>query len=149
MKSPLENRAQDALALLILRVGCAWFIFVWAVNKVLAPAQYQQLARHFDNLSLDQTTVLIIAGVQVVVTVCVFLGLARLYSYALLAAMHGYTVYREWPRYFDPFEINDNGFPINRSVSISLCALLAMIALWLLRHRDHWSVDALIRGRSR
>ena len=149
MKSPLENRSQDALALLILRIGCAWFIFVWAVNKFLAPAQYQQLAQHFDKLTLDETQVLVIAAVQVVICLCVFVGWARLYTYALLAAMHGYTVYRQWPKYIDPFEINDNGFPINRNVSVSLCALLAMIALWLLRHRDHWSVDAMIRGKSR
>lgn len=149
MKSPLENRAQDALALLILRVGCAWFIFVWAVNKFLAPAQYQQLAKNFDKISLDETTVLIIAGVQVAICLCVFVGFARLYTYALLAMMHGYSVYRQWPKYLDPFEINGNGFPVNRNVSISLCALLAMIALWLLRHRDHWSVDAAIRGKSR
>ena len=149
MKSPLENRAQDALALLILRVGCAWFIFVWAVNKFLAPAQYQQLAKHFDKISLDETQVLIIAAIQVSICLCVFVGWARLYTYALLAAIHGYSVYRQLPQYFDPFEINDKGFPINRNVAVSLCALLAMIALWLLRHRDHWSVDALIRGKSR
>ena len=149
MKSPLENRAQDALALLILRIGCAWFIFVWAVNKFLAPAQYQQLAKHFDKISLDETQVLIIAAIQVAICLCVFVGWARLYTYALLAAIHGYSVYRQLPQYFDPFEINDKGFPINRNVAVSLCALLAMIALWLLRHRDHWSVDALIRGKSR
>ena len=102
MKSPLENRAQDALALLILRVGCAWFIFVWAVNKFLAPAQYQQLAKHFDQISLDETTVLIIAGVQVAICLCVFVGFARLYTYALLAMIHGYSVYRQWPKYLDP-----------------------------------------------
>lgn len=149
MKSPLENRAQDALALLILRIGCAWFIFVWAVNKVLSPGQYQQLAQHFDKISLDETQVLLIAAAQIVICVCVFIGWARLYTYGLLAIIHGYTVYREWPKYLNPFEINDNGFPINRSVSVSLCALLAMVALWLLRHRDHWSVDAAIRGKSR
>lgn len=149
MKSPLENRSQDALALLILRAGCAWFIFVWAVNKILTPSQYQQLAQRYDSLSLDETTVLVIAAVQIAICLCVFVGWARLYTYAVLAAMHGYTVFREWPRYIDPFEINGSGFPVNRGVSISLCAFFAMIALWLLRHRDHWSVDAVLRGKSR
>lgn len=145
----MESRTKDAIALLILRCGCGWFIFVWAVNKFLAPKQYQQLAKWFDKVDIDLTQVYIIAGLQVAVCVCVFIGWARIYSYALLAAIHGYTVYRQWPKYLDPFEINEKGFPINRNVTVSLCALFAMIALWLLRHRDHWSLDAFLKNRRR
>ncbi len=147
MKSPLDSRTQAAIALLLLRVGCAWFIFVWAVNKFLAPAQYQRLAKHFDNVTIDETQIFIIAGIQVAICLCVFLGWARLYTYAFLAAIHGYTIYRQLPKYLDPFEINDRGFPVNRNATVALCAFLAMLALWFLRHRDHWSLDTLIKGR--
>lgn len=34
---------QEALGLLILRLGLAWFLFVWAVNKILAPTQNAKL----------------------------------------------------------------------------------------------------------
>lgn len=143
----LPPHLSESLALVILRCGCAWFIFVWAVNKILAPAQYQQLAKWIDKVDLDITTVMIIAGVQIAICVCVFIGFARVYTYALLAATHAYTVYRQWPKYLDPFEINDKGFPINRNVTVSLCALAAMLALWLLRHRDHWSLDSVLGKR--
>jgi len=56
---------------------------------------------------------------------------------------------RQLPQYLDPFEINDNGFPVNRNVTIALCAFLAMVALWLLRHRDHWSLDELLTANNR
>ncbi|WP_300547894.1 hypothetical protein [Roseovarius sp.] len=29
----------DALALLIMRLGLAWFIFLWAAHKIITPKQ--------------------------------------------------------------------------------------------------------------
>lgn len=147
MRSPLSPHTTEALALLILRFGCAWFIFVWAVNKLLAPEQYQSLVKWIDKVEIDLTTVMIVACLQVAICLCVFVGFARLYSYAFLAAIHAFSVYRQLPKYLDPFEINDKGFPVNRNVTVSLCALCAMLALWLLRHRDHWSLDAVLKRR--
>ncbi|MEO9874218.1 MAG: DoxX family membrane protein [Anderseniella sp.] len=137
----------EALALLLLRIGCAWFIFVWAVNKIFAPVQYQKLAKYFDSIDLGLWQVYAIAGAQILICLLVFVGWARIVSYAALAAMHGFTIFRQWPQYLAPFEINDDGFPVNRNVTVALCAFLAMLALWLLRHRDHWSLDAVLAGR--
>ena len=142
-----DQSIRDAAALLILRLGCAWFIFVWAANKILAPQQYQQLARHFDKIDLSLTQVYVVAGVQILVCALVFVGYARIVSYGALALMHAFTIFRQWPKYLDPFAISDRGFPINRNATVALCAMAAMIALWLLRHRDHWSLDAWISQR--
>ena len=141
----MEHTTREALALLILRVGCAWFIFVWAVNKFLAGPQYQQLMKAIDKVDVGLTTVYIIAGIQVVVCLLVFVGWARVVSYGALFLMHAFTVYRQWPQFIDPFAVNEHGFPVNRNVVISLTALAAMAALWLLRHRDHWSLDVVLR----
>lgn len=143
----MQDRFKDSLGILILRLGCGWFIFVWAVNKILVPQQYQQLARHFDKVDVGLATVYAIASVQIAICLCVFVGWQRLYTYGLLFAMHAYTVYRQFPKYIDPFEINERGFPVNRNVVVSLCALFAMLALWLLHHRDHWSVDDWLKRR--
>ena len=137
----MSQHAREALACLILRVGLAWFIFVWAVNKILAPQQYQQLAKWIDKLDVSLVQVYGIAGVQIVICVMVFVGWQRIVSYTALIVIHGYTVFRQWEKYIAPFEINDKGFPVNRNVTDSLAVLCAMIALLLLRHRDHWSVD--------
>ena len=43
---------QEALGLLILRLGLAWFLFVWAVNKILAPAQYVKIWGYFHGIEI-------------------------------------------------------------------------------------------------
>lgn len=141
----MSDKSRDALACLLLRFGLGWFIFVWAVNKILAPQQYQQLARHFDSLDLGQAQVLGIAALQIALCLMVFAGWKRIFSYAGLFAIHAYTVSRQWEKYIAPFEINEHGFPINRNVTDSLAVLFAMAALWLFRHRDHWSLDMRLR----
>lgn len=147
MREDLRLNAQDKLdgaAVLVLRLGLAWFIFVWAVNKVLTPGQYQQLVRHFEKVEIETSQVLIVAGVQILVCVLAFVGIARIFAYGSLLVMHFFTVTRRWEKFFDPFEINERGFPINRNAVIDLAVLGAMIALILLIRRDHFSLGALL-----
>ena len=138
---------REALALLVLRLGCAWFIFVWAAHKFLATQQYIGLARHFDKVELDPLQVQLIGGAQILVCLLVAVGWQRTWSYAALAAIHGFTIWRIVGRLFDPFAVNENGFPINRNSTVALAVFLAMAALWLLRHRDRWSLDAYLADR--
>ena len=137
----------ESLGLLLLRLGCAWFIFVWAVNKFLAPGQYAFILKRFDGIEADYTLVYAIGAAQVLICVCVFAGLWRTYSYAALAFLHALTINRIWPRLLDPFAISEKGFPVNRNSTIALTVFLAMLALWLLRNRDQWSVDHWWRRR--
>ncbi|MFK7941779.1 MAG: DoxX family protein [Paracoccaceae bacterium] len=137
----------EALGLLLLRVGCAWFIFVWAVNKFLAPGQYAFILKRFDGIEAEHWLVFGIAAVQVVICLMVFTGLFRTYSYAALALIHSGSIYRQYERFIEPFAISDKGFPVNRNATISLGIFLAMLALWLLRDRDIWSMDGWLRRR--
>lgn len=132
----------EPLGMLMLRFGCAWFIFVWAVNKFTAPGQYQNLAKHFDKIDLGMTQVYAIGAVQIAVCLLVFLGLWRGISYLVLALLHFPTLVRIWPKLIDPFAVSERGFPVNRNSAIALAIFLAMTALWLLRKRDVWSLDA-------
>ena len=139
----------EALGMLLLRVGCAWFILVWAVNKFTAGGQYQWLMKRFDQIEVELTQVYAIGAVQVVVCVLVLLGLWRTVSYAALFVIHAGTIYRIWPRLIDPFAVNDKGFPTNRNQAIALGIFLAMAALWCLRDRDVWSLDHWLKRRRR
>lgn len=137
----------DGAALLILRLGLAWFIFLWAAHKIITPNQYQALARHFDKVDLSHEQIYAIAAVQIVICLLAAIGIFRPFAYGGLLAMHFFTVLRQWERFLDPFALNDRGFPINRNPVISLAALGAFIALVLLIRRDHLSLGAWLARR--
>ena len=143
----MKYEMRDGVALLVLRLGLAWFIFLWAAHKIITPKQYQGLARNIDGVELDFTTIYAVGAVQIVICVLVALGALRWVSYPALTLMHLFTVLRRWEGFFDPFALNGRGFPVNRNQVIDLAVLGAMIALILLIHRDHLSVDAWLRRR--
>ena len=138
----MSATARDGLALLILRLGLAWFIFLWAAHKIITPKQYQSLARNIDGVELDFTTIYAVAAIQIVICVLVALGALRWISYSALMVMHLFTVSRRWEGFLDPFALSARGFPINRNQVIDLAVLGAMIALILLIHRDRFSLGA-------
>jgi len=127
-------------------MGLAWFLLVWAVNKILAPGQYVRLWDYFHGVSIGENMPYYMGGAQIVLSVLMMLGLFRKISYALGFLAHGVTMVIILPSLLAPFVI-DNGFPVNRNQSIAVAAFVGFAALWLLRHRDHWSIDALWAAR--
>jgi len=139
----------DALAVLVLRMGLAWFIFLWAAHKIITPGQYQSLARNFDGIEVSLTQVYLAGGAQIALCGLVVLGVLRYFSYGGLLIMHFFTVTRRWEGFFDPFAVNAQGFPINRNQVIDLAVLAAFIALVLLIRRDHFSVGGWLARHDR
>tara|TARA_Y100001933_G_scaffold255289_1_gene298156 strand:+ start:5020 stop:5505 length:486 start_codon:yes stop_codon:yes gene_type:complete len=139
----------DGLALLILRLGLAWFIFLWAAHKIITPGQYQTLARHFDGVDVSLTQVHVMGGAQIALCLLVALGIFRYFSYSSLLLMHFFTITRRWEGFFDPFAVNDRGFPVNRNQVIDLAVLGAFIALVLLVRRDHFSLGGWLARHDR
>ncbi|MEM8692851.1 MAG: hypothetical protein AAGG57_13335 [Pseudomonadota bacterium] len=137
----------DAAALLVLRLGLAWFIFLWAAHKIITPGQYQGLAQNFDGVALELSTIYVIAGVQIILCLLMATGTLRYISYSALALMHAYTVSRRWEGFLDPFALNDRGFPIHRNQVIDIAVLAAFVALILMIPRDHFSIGAWWRRR--
>ncbi|MBQ0750436.1 MAG: hypothetical protein KBT70_09565 [Roseovarius sp.] len=139
----------DALAVLVLRLGLAWFIFLWAAHKIITPGQYQDLARNIDKIDVSLSQVYLAGGAQIVLCLLVALGVLRYFSYGSLLIMHFFTVTRRWEGFFDPFAVNDRGFPVNRNQVIDLAVLAAFIALVLLIRRDHFSVSGWLARHDR
>lgn len=136
---------KDAAAVFILRIGLVWFMFLWAAHKIITPKQYQNLAKHIDGIDMSFAQIYIMGGFQIALCVLAALGVFRIFSYGGLAAMHFFTITRQWDRFMDPFALNDHGFPINRNPVIALAAMTAFVALLLLIHRDHFSVGGWLR----
>tara|TARA_R110002072_G_scaffold27455_25_gene89336 strand:- start:1199 stop:1654 length:456 start_codon:yes stop_codon:yes gene_type:complete len=138
---------RDAAALLILRLGLGWFMFLWAAHKVITPKQYQFLAKSFDGVDLSLNQIYLAGGVQIAILALAAIGIFRYASYGALAVMHFYTLTRRWEGFFDPFAVNSSGFPINRNQVIDLAVMAAFIALLLMIARDHWSVGGWLRRK--
>ena len=143
----LFEERKEAAALFILRVGLAWFIFLWAAHKVITPRQYQNRVKHFEGVEVSFFQIYAVAGVQILLCILAVLGVFRIASYGGLLVMHFFTVTRRWDGFFDPFALNDSGFPINRNQVIDLAVLTAFVALILLIHRDHFSIGGWLRRR--
>ncbi len=154
MTSQTETRLSvqdrlDGLALLILRLGLAWFIFLWAAHKIITPKQYQALARNFDGVDASLVQIYALGGVQIAICVLVVLGVLRYFAYGSLLVMHFFTVTRRWEGFLDPFALSERGFPVNRNQVIDLAVLAAFIALVLLIRRDHFSVGGWLARHDR
>lgn len=139
---------RDAVALLVLRLGLAWFMFLWAAHKIITPKQYQFLAKNFDGVELTIGQIVTAGSFQIAVCGLVALGIFRYATYGTLAVMHFYTLTRRWEGFFDPFAVNGNGFPVNRNQVIDLAVMGAFIALLLMVARDHWSIGGMLRRRT-
>lgn len=133
--------------MLILRLGLAWFLFVWAVNKIFAPVQYQKLWGYFHGIDIGTTLPFVMGGLQIAICVMIAAGLWRPVSYALGFIMHSITIVVIFPSLIAPFVIT-NGFPTNRNQAIAVAAWAGFAALWLLRNRDTWSLDEWLAQRS-
>jgi len=139
---------QESLGILLLRLGLAWFLLVWAVNKILAPEQYQKIWGYFHGLDIGANMPYVMGGAQIIISVAIAAGLWRTFSYGLGFMMHAVTIVVIFPSLMAPFVITD-GFPTNRNQAIAVAALAAFAALWLLRKRDRWSVDGWRARRRR
>ena len=139
--------SRNSAGLLLLRLGLAWFLFVWAVNKILAPEQYERIWGYFHGIEIGATAPYIMGGAQILICIAMALGLWRTIVYALGFFMHAVTVVVIAPSLMAPFVISDKGFPVNRNQAIALAALGGFAALWLLRHRDHFSLDAWFKKK--
>ncbi len=139
---------KESLGLLFLRLGLAWFLFVWAVNKILAPVQYQKLWGYFHGIEIGEIMPIVMGWAQIAICLAIALGLWRGVSYALGFVMHAVTVAVIFPKLMAPFVI-EKGFPVNRNQAVALAILAGFAALWLLRHNDHWSFDAWRARRNR
>ena len=63
--------------------------------------------------------------------------------------MHAFTINRGKDRFFDPFALNDRGFPVNRNMMIDLVVMGAFLAPILLTHREHFSLGGWLNRTCR
>jgi uncharacterized membrane protein YphA (DoxX/SURF4 family) len=143
-----KEEGRDALALLILRCALAWFLFVWAVNKILEPQQYAGVWANIHGIPIGQSLPYVFGAAQILVCLMIFAGYKRGVSYRLGLAMHGVTVALILPSILLPFAGLSEDYLLARLRTDTVPILAGFVALLLLRHRDRWSLDAWRSART-
>lgn len=132
---------RTALALLLLRLALGYFFVVWGVNKLLTPEQTAEIFGYFYGVRVPPWLPHALGVAQTVLAAAIVVGLLRGPAYLAGLLVHTATMVITARLLAMPFLIED-GFPVNRLYAASVPTWAALIALYLLRAEDHWSVDA-------
>ena len=152
-----------ATALLILRLGIGAFLFVWASLKFLRPEWMQNVFRNTYQLAwvtrenID-TLSLVVGTAQMLLVLLFVLGLWRTLTYGAVTLMHatgivgalltGNLLFKGGlvkAVSTGTFAIGYTQFPANL-LWTSVTTLAALVALFLLRHADRWTIDGMRRN---
>jgi peptidoglycan/LPS O-acetylase OafA/YrhL len=115
---------------------------VWAVNKILDPEQYASVWANIHGFPIGQSLPYVFGTVQIIVCLMIFAGYMRSVSYGLGLVMHGVTMVLILPSILVPFAGLNENYVLARLRTDTVPILAGFVALLLLRHRDHWSLDA-------
>jgi len=134
--SPLELRRPvmgrrvgiERWALAILRSLLGVFLLVWAIGKLAIPAGPTPISPRLSSG---------IAMLEVVLAAFILLGLWRRWSYTAALSVHVGSLLLLWRTLEDPWGVALAGLPV--------CG--ALVALYLLRERDRWTLDAWLAWR--
>jgi len=166
------TRSRLSIALLILRLGIGAFLLVWASLKFLRPEWMGNVFRGtYGQTWLKADVGLNIAGMefgfndiayavgtlQMVLVALFILGVWRTLTYGAVTIMHGTGIIGALlsggllfkgglikALSTGSFEIGYTSFPANL-LWTSVATLTALIALFLLRHQDGFTLDGLLR----
>jgi putative oxidoreductase len=128
-------------ALLVLRITLALFFAQWGAAKFVHPESTASIFDHFYGLHISALMSYGFGAVELALTACLLLGVAKTVAYGALIIIHGISVMVSWRQLFNPWAVVTNQLFI-----ASVPLLGALIALFLLRERDTLAVYP--RGKS-
>jgi len=123
-------------ALLVLRLGGAFFLFAWASLKFIRPEWMVSVYNKTYGWEFVTNEFAYGVGVvQLIVAVCFLIGYQRTAIYGFVVLIHSTGVAAAIPRL-----MNYSTFPHNRYLT-TVTALAAFIALFMMRESDTYTVD--------
>ncbi len=132
------EKSKLALALLIMRISAAAFMIAWTSLKFRVPQSFENIFHKFYGLHfVTQDLASIVGGIQMLVVLAFAIGFLRTYTYGAVLLMHGVGTLSSIPNLIDY-----TTYP-NQLMWAAVPALGSMIALFLLRADDAFSVDGM------
>ena len=120
------------IPLAVLRISTAFFLTVWALDKILgAERAMQTVSKYY--LSVDSPAIILSAGIIQLIIVALFAaGIFKTLTYGAVLAMHTVSVLASIPRYLDPLARPNILF------WAAIPVLAGMILLFTLRRYDRF-----------
>lgn len=130
-------------SLLIIRLTIATFFGVWTSLKFYRPEWFENVFQNMYGIGFVTRDLSSIVGfIQVALVIVFALGLWRTWSYGALVLMQAAGVLGSIPNL-----INYTSYP-NNLMWAAVPALGAAVALWIMRHEDHFSIDGIRKNRA-
>ncbi len=124
----LDQRLPQAL--LALRLGVFIVMFMWTLDKFVAPGHAAAVFENFYGLEgLGTTTFYIIGSLQMVLILGFLAGVMKRLTYGLVFLLHGISTLSSYAQYLNPFE--------NLLFFAAWPMLAACFALYYLRDQDN------------
>ncbi|MDX1485547.1 MAG: DoxX protein [Alphaproteobacteria bacterium] len=127
-------------SLALMRISLGAFFLVWAIMKFVVPKTNIAIFNKFYGLNVDAEISMVFGAAEAVLAVLVMIGLWRTWSYGVAVLVHGFSQSASWRETLDPWALYLNDSP-KLLFWAGVPVLAALIALWLLRDQDRWSVD--------
>ncbi|MEP2639992.1 hypothetical protein [Roseobacter sp.] len=132
-----------SFSLLIMRLSIAAFFGAWTSLKFLRPEWFENVFQNAYGLAfISQGMAWAVGLVQVAIVVAFAVGFMRTYSYAVMGLMQAAGVVGSIPSL-----MNYTQYP-NNLMWAAVPALGSVVALFLLRDYDIYSVDGWRKSRS-
>ena len=136
----LERRLDLALA--ILRITLGIFFLIWAVEKLVMPEANAAIWEKFFKIPLAVNLSYPIGIVNGLMALALIAGFIRTFTYGYWTLFHFISVASTWSYLIKPF-----GSP-NHLFLAGVPIVSAMLALFILREYDNWSVDGKRAARA-
>jgi uncharacterized membrane protein YphA (DoxX/SURF4 family) len=134
-------------ALALLRVSLGAFLLLWGLEKFAAPEVTVRIWDKFYGVGLGRGLVPLVGALEAALALAIVVGLWRRLSYGLGFVVHAVSVLSSWRQLVDPWGLHSGGAP-NHLFLAGVPVLAGFAALYLLRARDRWTLDAWRARRS-
>jgi putative oxidoreductase len=118
-------------ALLALRVTLGLFLLQWGIEKFVVPSNTPAIWSHFYGLTVPQSAGYVFGALEILIALCLFLGVFRTPAYGAAVILHGVSVLVTWRQLIAPW-----ADPVNHLFIAGVPVLGAFVALFVLRHWD-------------
>ncbi|MGH7614405.1 MAG: hypothetical protein ACREMW_10255 [Gemmatimonadales bacterium] len=135
-------------ALAVLRLSLGVFLLLWGLEKFAIPTTTVGIWHKFYGLGLAASLVPLVGALESVLALAITGGLWRRASYGLGLVLHAVSVLSSWRQLIDPWGLRSGGSP-NHLFLAGVPVLAGFVALYLLRERDGWTLDAWLGRRKR